>query len=568
MSVEPEHQVTEHLYPQLPARISSLLGQDVDVARQALAVTVATMIDGLAARATATDIARDIADILARADRNAMGVLGRMAPGSQLYRFIEAGLGALGRALGTAGLSSLIQAISRRTGLSEPVALDVAGLVAPVVFASLAQHQAGHGLSPVGVATLLRRHRDAMTSGASSPLPTISSSPPDRAPIPGFPAPPREPPTPQPVAAAPRPLPTLGNTPVDAVPPAIPTRPTLVHREVAPNVGVIPPTAPAGPYIQRAARKPATEGAAPRFAWHWLLLLPALLLLLGAGWWLTQTSSIQPEREPAIGQIREDPRSGEAARRQAEIEERDRARAQAQERSAKERLSQERLVQERLIQERLIQERLVQERLAEAERQARARLEAEQRAQQRAAAEAAARLQAEIRAAEAQREAEARARADAEAAEARRAAEAKASADAAAAQSATAQIAVARTQASIRQCQDTIRAVVSTGTIRFKRAISIIEEAANATLDRVAQALIQCSAARVRIEGHTSTDGGTERNQRLSEARAEAVAEYLARGGVDPRRMTWAGYGETRPIAPNRSEAGRARNRRIDFVLE
>ena len=534
MSVEPEYQVTEHLYPQLPARISALLGQDVDVARHALAVTVETMIDGLAARATATDIAREIADILARADRSAMGMLGRMAPGSQLYRFIEAGLGSLGRALGTAGLSSLIQTIGRRTGLTEAAALDVAGLVAPVVFSTLAQHQAGHGLSPVGVATLLRQHRDAIRGGLSTQPASMPPPAPDQPPISSFPAPPREPFTPLSAGVAPGPQPQLVQTPRETYQPARPTSPILVPREAGPNPGIIRPPAPSGSYRPQATPPPFAEDEPRKFDWRWLALLPALLLILGAWWWLTRTSPPQPESEPAvaISPIREYPRTAEAARWLAEADERDRARAVAQERSAQKALDDE-------------------------ERHDRASLETEQRAQQRAAAEA-------------RREAETRARADAESADARRAADTKARADAtaAAAQAAAAQIAEARARAAVQRCQETIRDVVAAGTIRFKRASSIIEEAGLATLERISQALAQCSAARVKIEGHTSTDGGTERNQRLSEARAEAVADYLARGGVDSRRMTWAGHGETRPIAPNRTEADRARNRRIEFILE
>jgi OmpA-OmpF porin, OOP family len=71
------------------------------------------------------------------------------------------------------------------------------------------------------------------------------------------------------------------------------------------------------------------------------------------------------------------------------------------------------------------------------------------------------------------------------------------------------------------------------------------------------------------IEGHTDSYGGDDSNMKLSEARASAVVDYLK---VEPSlintKLQAVGYGETRPIANNESEAGRTRNRRIDVVIQ
>ena len=65
------------------------------------------------------------------------------------------------------------------------------------------------------------------------------------------------------------------------------------------------------------------------------------------------------------------------------------------------------------------------------------------------------------------------------------------------------------------------------------------------------------------MQGYTDDRGSDELNQKLSEARAKAVADYLVTKGVDAARLTSAGYGESKPIAANDTEAGRAQNRRV-----
>lgn len=72
---------------------------------------------------------------------------------------------------------------------------------------------------------------------------------------------------------------------------------------------------------------------------------------------------------------------------------------------------------------------------------------------------------------------------------------------------------------------------------------------------------------KVRVLGHTDSQGATAYNQALSEKRAQQVADMLIKRGVDPARISTVGYGETQPIAPNNTPAGRAQNRRVEIRL-
>jgi outer membrane protein OmpA-like peptidoglycan-associated protein len=87
-------------------------------------------------------------------------------------------------------------------------------------------------------------------------------------------------------------------------------------------------------------------------------------------------------------------------------------------------------------------------------------------------------------------------------------------------------------------------------------------------LDEVVDVLIRNPQVRqVRIEGHTDDVGGQEFNQTLSENRALAVVKYLIEHGVDATRLQAQGFGMTKPLASNKAEAGRARNRRVQFRI-
>jgi outer membrane protein OmpA-like peptidoglycan-associated protein len=87
-------------------------------------------------------------------------------------------------------------------------------------------------------------------------------------------------------------------------------------------------------------------------------------------------------------------------------------------------------------------------------------------------------------------------------------------------------------------------------------------------LDEVADLLIRNAQIKaVRIEGHTDDVGGPALNQELSESRAIAVQNYLVERGVEPERLQAQGFGMSKPLAPNTTEAGRAKNRRVQFRI-
>jgi outer membrane protein OmpA-like peptidoglycan-associated protein/uncharacterized membrane protein len=117
------------------------------------------------------------------------------------------------------------------------------------------------------------------------------------------------------------------------------------------------------------------------------------------------------------------------------------------------------------------------------------------------------------------------------------------------------------------RCQDMMRATATAGTINFARAKADLTSDSTQTLKELAQIANACPQFKIEISGHTDAEGTDERNQRLSDRRARAVADFLARNGVDPKRLSAVGYGATQPIADNATEAGRAKNRRIEFKV-
>jgi outer membrane protein OmpA-like peptidoglycan-associated protein len=79
--------------------------------------------------------------------------------------------------------------------------------------------------------------------------------------------------------------------------------------------------------------------------------------------------------------------------------------------------------------------------------------------------------------------------------------------------------------------------------------------------------LQQNHTAAFEIGGHTDNVGAEDRNLALSENRAKAVMDYLVSKGVASNRLTFKGYGASRPLADNATADGRSRNRRIEFLV-
>jgi OmpA-OmpF porin, OOP family len=102
--------------------------------------------------------------------------------------------------------------------------------------------------------------------------------------------------------------------------------------------------------------------------------------------------------------------------------------------------------------------------------------------------------------------------------------------------------------------------------INFDTNKSDIKADAKPTLTEVAKALAGSPNLKIGIEGHTDNVGNAAANKTLSESRAKSVMAALAAQGIASARMSAAGFGQEKPIADNRSEEGRAKNRRVELV--
>lgn len=124
----------------------------------------------------------------------------------------------------------------------------------------------------------------------------------------------------------------------------------------------------------------------------------------------------------------------------------------------------------------------------------------------------------------------------------------------------------ARDQARVlRQADDVIIRLVG---LQFDVGQSNIEPKNFELLAIVGKAIQMFPKSALTIEGHTDSYGGDGANLALSQKRADAVKQYLVSNlHIDPSRVHAVGYGETRPVANNETEEGRARNRRIDVVI-
>lgn len=101
----------------------------------------------------------------------------------------------------------------------------------------------------------------------------------------------------------------------------------------------------------------------------------------------------------------------------------------------------------------------------------------------------------------------------------------------------------------------------------FAQESDELTQASRDNLRRLATSFEQYPNTRVMIVGHTDTEGGTDRNQSLSERRAQALAGFLEQIGVNRARMTAIGRGDAEPIATNDTDAGRQWNRRLEVAI-
>lgn len=103
--------------------------------------------------------------------------------------------------------------------------------------------------------------------------------------------------------------------------------------------------------------------------------------------------------------------------------------------------------------------------------------------------------------------------------------------------------------------------------IQFETNKSVIKKVSYPILNQIAQTFIENPTFHVEVQGHTDNVGKPEYNMGLSDRRANAVRDYLIKQGVPEAQLEAHGYGDTMPIESNKTKAGRALNRRVEFVV-
>jgi outer membrane protein OmpA-like peptidoglycan-associated protein len=101
--------------------------------------------------------------------------------------------------------------------------------------------------------------------------------------------------------------------------------------------------------------------------------------------------------------------------------------------------------------------------------------------------------------------------------------------------------------------------------VNFETNKAVLLEGAGNILNRVAESLIAHPEVKVEVGGHTDADGSESYNMKLSQRRANAVRDYLVKMGVPAAQLTAKGYGESTPVADNKTPDGKAKNRRVEL---
>lgn len=117
-------------------------------------------------------------------------------------------------------------------------------------------------------------------------------------------------------------------------------------------------------------------------------------------------------------------------------------------------------------------------------------------------------------------------------------------------------------------CQNEFKNLLSKDKIHFETAKAEIKQLSYKLLDSLYNISKKCPKAIISIEGHTDSVGSKVNNQALSEKRAEAVKEYFIKKGMNAKNLIAIGHGETKPIGDNFAKDGRAKNRRIEFIIK
>ncbi len=117
-------------------------------------------------------------------------------------------------------------------------------------------------------------------------------------------------------------------------------------------------------------------------------------------------------------------------------------------------------------------------------------------------------------------------------------------------------------------CRTALTAVAASERIRFAVASAAVRDGAEPALDKLAALMKSCPDVTLEVGGHADSQGGIEENRNLSLRRAQSVADYLGRIGVERRRLSSVGYGAERPLVADDTPTSRAENRRVEFAVK
>jgi OOP family OmpA-OmpF porin len=116
-------------------------------------------------------------------------------------------------------------------------------------------------------------------------------------------------------------------------------------------------------------------------------------------------------------------------------------------------------------------------------------------------------------------------------------------------------------------CRDRIQAVLQSGRIAFDGTQADISADSVGVLDRVSSVISRCPDTEIEVGAHSDSDGSSSRNRDRTQARADAIVDFLVSAGIKRERLAGVGYGEKNPVADNSTAAGKAANQRIEFSV-
>ena len=122
------------------------------------------------------------------------------------------------------------------------------------------------------------------------------------------------------------------------------------------------------------------------------------------------------------------------------------------------------------------------------------------------------------------------------------------------------------TSEEVKSLRDSLALKLSGNSFDFRS--SDLKPEAKTQLENVAEAMAKNPSVNIRVEGHTDSVGSEKRNERLSRLRALSVKAFLVKHGVAASRISTKGFGSSKPIADNKTEEGRAKNRRVEIHVD